>query len=192
MLTSTEKSLVRQIAKDFFVGKPVKIGIRAEGQRISNACFLLGCSLVGKTDVEALLHEMGHFSEREPEKLLKKPVNGWGFSHGKYWQIAGKCGFEPQTDAQVQREARVWGYQLSLHRYYGLNPDVRKMVDCAKYLPAFGIYEYKIPEIKDLGYTERENAALDILAKEVEEKSLTKFTFESFKENWELRAELLK
>lgn len=187
------KDLLKKVAREWFVGNPVKLSTGLEGQAISDISnhYLLGCVAGPEVHVSHLFHEMAHLAEREPEKLKEKPFGSWGFSLGKYWGILGKCGWEPQTDQQVQREARVWAYQLNLHRYYGLNAKPYNMISSAKYLPAFCHFERK--HVKNIGdYKKEEKIALSLLANQVDEMSRKDFTFEDFRVNWCKRMELLK
>lgn len=101
------KNLLKEVSKRFFLKNPVKIKQRFEGQGISGSGnYLLGCYAGPEMDISHLFHEMAHLAEREEKAILEKPFSGWGFSHGKYWEVAGQCGWEPQTEQQVLREGR--------------------------------------------------------------------------------------
>lgn len=182
--------LLERVKTEFFVGNPVSIDIQLEGQSLDdNGNYILGLRAGPVIDITHLFHEMGHLAEREISKLLKKPYSGWGYTHGKYWEIAGKSGYEALTDQAVQREARVWAYQLSLQKYYNLNISVESAVSSAVYLDAF-LY-YKIELVRNLHYSLQNVTRLKYLAAQVEELHQTTFTIDVFKSAWQERMELL-
>lgn len=190
-----DKSLLKDLAKRYFIGRPVKIARGVSGQQITpTGAYRLGCKAGPSLGIEHLFHEMGHLAEREPEKLLERPDGGWGFTWGKYWQIANSSGWEPQTEQSVLREARVWSFQLSLMREHGLNPKPREMVESAVFIPAFCYFKYK--RVSPDGpngpkrYDETENEAIDLLAQIVEENTRI-YTALKFEEDWNARLELL-
>ena len=186
------KTLLREIARRWIIGNPVKIGQNVSGQEITEGnCYLLGCVAGPDKSVEYLLHEMAHLSEREPSKLLEKPVSGWGFSQGKYWEVAGKCGWEPQTDQSVQREARVWAYQLSLMRELNREETAENLVSSAVYLPAFCYFKSPLRD-KSNSFSQNEAVAVKHLAAQVEKMAKSEFTFERWQEEWFARMELLR
>jgi hypothetical protein len=192
------KSLLRQVAKDFFVGNPVKFGIAVEGQKLTQkGLFYIGCR-AGPYDYEPsysidnLFHEMGHLAEREIDKLLQKPYDGWGFRHGRFWKVGHHSGYEFQTDQAVMRESRVWAYQLSLARHYGINVDPVEVVGSARYIDGFCFYKSRFKDRLDtLGYTEGEEEAIKILAEETE-KQTAEFSFDNFCKAWDIRMSKLK
>jgi hypothetical protein len=184
-----DKTLLKKIAKDLIIGNPIKIGQIVEGQQITeNNCYLLGCKAGPGTHVEYLLHEIAHLAEREIPKLLEFPQN-WGFYYGKFWEATTHMGYhsgwEPETDASVLREARVWGYQLSIMRHYQLPITSKELASSAVYLPAFCLYKYKRANVKE------DDAALEQLSKLIDENSKI-YTHAHFIEAWNTRMETLK
>jgi hypothetical protein len=187
------KSLLRHVAKRWIIGNPVKIRERFEGQGITEGnCYLLGCRAGPETSVEYLLHEMAHLSERELPKVLERPYASWGFSRGKYWEVYGQSGYEPQTDQSVMREARTWSFQLSLMRELGLEITAQELVESAVYLPAFCNFKFKaVPSWKDKSYRDSEQAAKEILAQKVEEETSI-YSFNEWEKRWFERMNALK
>ncbi len=194
------KTLAKQICKDWIIGNPVKICAWRDGQYITEkGKYGLGFSAGGPV-IDILLHEICHLAEREEDKLLEFPLTGWGFSHGQYWEIGHKSGYEPQTDQSVMREARVWAYQLNLHKKYGLNDDPLEMVGSATFLPAFCHFQFKFNKYayncRELGeerdYLATEKFALTKLANLVQDWSRNFYTLERFEFEWNKRMEMLK
>jgi len=151
---------------------------------------------------------MGHLADREVPKLVKRPYSGWGYSYGKYWELMGRSGYEPQTDQSVVREGNIWAFQYSLHKHYNLkiesefrdvelDPEhqVYELVSPAIYMGAFFIYASRFnpfPLPKDMSLKERDEFALHKLADYVMELEDTKFSFENFVMAWSERMEALK
>ena len=186
----TEKAVLKEISRRFFLNNPVKIARQFTGQGItaSNA-YKLGMRAGPDVSVNNLLHEMGHLAERPKHIILQRPHFNWGFTYGKYWQVGHHEGYEPQTDQQVQCEARVWSFQVSLMREFGIEVDVPDLVRSAVFLPALCHYKYEA-KIK-LPYNEREKYSLEALAAQVE-RDTDKYSYTVFCRNWQDRMNTLK
>lgn len=190
------KILLKQICGDWIIGNPVKVSTRISGQTLTkNGKYLLGTWAGPEQNASNLLHEICHLAEREEDKLLEFPLGGWGFSQGKYWEVGYHCGYEPTTDQQVMREARVWAYQLSLHKKYGLSDNPQEMVSSAIYLPAFCHFQFKFNKCsyncKEENHLASEEFALKKLANLVDDWSRNFYTVDRFEEEWNKRMELL-
>lgn len=196
------KSMEAELAvltNDFFQGHPVSLDMDLEGQSIDEqGNFILGGRAGPGVEVSNLVHEMAHLAEREIPKLLEKPNFAWGFSFGKYWEVFGQSGFEPQTDRSVLRERDVWAYQISICHHYGISletedeegeEEIYQVIKSAVYLPAFCLYARNL--YGHLDYKDREEKALRHLAAEVKELSETKFTFDRFCDEWYKRMKAL-
>jgi hypothetical protein len=193
---SIDKNALEVVQRDFFDGNPVTIDVGIEGQRLDRegGNYVLGCRAGPGIHISNLYHEMSHLAEREIAKLLEKPNRNWGYGWGQYWEIAGQSGFEYQTDQSVQREKRVWAYQLSIEKHYGIYtqnikndnaPPEVVLARIAPFLPAFPLYIGR-QGLKD------EKAAIQFLADEIRELSETAFTFKHFCDAWFERMKALK
>ena len=158
---NSTSSIAHQIYQLFFQSKYVKYKSCLSGQRCEGTQYILGPKAGPEASISNLLHEICHFAELEPKRLLQFPTYGWGLYPGKFWQIGTHWGYEPSTDQQVQREARVWAMQLSLERHFNLNDSPEQLVRSAIFLPAWCFYKRKI----DSGYSDKK--ALYYLAKHV-------------------------
>lgn len=178
MTRSFNHPLVAQVKRDFFpLDSPIQIDLSIEGQGIDDeGRYIIGPWAGPEPEMPNLFHEMGHFADREKDKLEEFPNLGWGYGQGKFWQIGTSWGYEPQTDQSVIREARCWAYQISLMRHYGLETDVSEVVASAVWLPAF--FLYKQPACKD------DKSRLSALAEEVNGLSQTTHSFDAFREAW--------
>lgn len=136
-------SIAHQIHKLFFHSKFVKYRIEVQGHKCEGTQYVLGGTAGPEASISNLLHEICHFAELEPKRLLKFPSYGWGLYQGKFWQIGTSWGHEPSTDQQVQREARVWAMQLSLERHFNINDSAQELVRSAVWLPAWCFYRRK-------------------------------------------------
>jgi hypothetical protein len=166
-------SVAYEIKRLFFQNNVVKYKSKMEGQECKERCFFLGSYAGPEKSIESLLHEVGHFAELEKERLAIFPTNGWGLKQGRFWQIGVHWGYEPCTDQQVLREARVWAFQLSAQRHFNLRSCAKELVSSAVYLPAWCLYKRKTVQTKP----HDEHEALDTLARHVD--GLTKnYTFE--------------
>jgi len=202
---SIDKLALEQIHRDFFDHNPIQIKVELEGQRLAeNGDFILGCRAGPSIHICNLYHEMAHFAERELAKIVARPPHNWGFEFGKYWEIAGQSGHEPQTDQSVKREMRCWAYQLSIENHYGihhvsewdedLSPS-QVLAQSAIYMPAFALYQNKVISQNErdiLGYSAAQKKAIEILAEEIRQLSENEFTFARFCEAWFERMEALK
>lgn len=176
-------SIAHKIKNLFFTNEILQMKNEMEGQKCVGQKYILGSKAGPSKNISNLLHEISHFAEREPKKLLEFPVNGWGFSYGKYWEIGSKFGYEPQTSQQVHREARVWAYQLNAQRHFNISDSPYDLVRCAVFLPAWCHYQWETSEKTDV-------AALNHLANYVEQLS-TKFTFQRLIEEFQIRIQYL-
>lgn len=195
--TPSDKKWLEILGKDFFAGNPVSFNIKLQGQGLdTQENFVLGCRAGPVIDASNLIHEMGHLAEREIPKLLERPGGGWGFTMGKHWRIGYQEGYEFQTDQSVQREKRVWAYQWSILKHYGIKESLRDLLRSARFLAAFDLYTHRIikehPELEKVTYGNRQNAILAHLRKEVLELSRTEFTFQRFCQEWQNRMMALK
>lgn len=188
-----DKSLLKEIAKRFFIGNPIKISQKRQGQTLNqNNCFVLGTWAGPEATIGNLFHEMGHLAEREVRQLKKRPIDGWGFKFGKPMSLAHHSWCEPQTDQQVMREARVWSFQLSLSREFGLKETALELCESAIYLPAFCHFQFKFRDKHaHLGYSEKEAAAVEELANIVEDGAKI-YTYDKFVKDWNHRMGKLK
>lgn len=160
-------SVSHQIYKLFFSNEFVLLDVGLEGQTCQENSYIIGSRTGPVKSISGLLHEICHFAELEPERLLKFPGMAWGLKQGKFWQVGHKWGYEPMTDQQVQREARVWAFQLSAEKYFGIGDSAQELVSSAKYLPAWCWYQQK--HSKNInGYQAKDKKALYYLAKHVE------------------------
>jgi hypothetical protein len=129
--------------KDYFFSSPVfKLKANFAGQTAENNTYFVGGKAGPSYSLSNLLHEICHFAELEKERLLKFPHNGWGFYPGKFWQIGMHWGYEQRTAQQVEREARVWAFQISAERYFNLNDSAEDLVSSATWLPAWCFYKF--------------------------------------------------
>mgnify|MGYP006339620387 CR=1 FL=1 len=179
-----DNSLLDKIIHDFFLGNTViQFDRSISGQKIKENKFVIG-PWAGHAEITNLFHEMCHFAERPIEKLQELPPFAWGFTFGKYWEIFGKSGYEPQTDQAVRTEQRVWAFQRSVQKHYGIEEDPYDTVSSATYIHAFTMFL--------LGQGKSNEEKLKILATETEIMSNNEFSFEKFKEDWNHRIEILK
>jgi len=158
-------SVAYKIKKLFFSNSVFKYK-RIEGQTCKDNIFYVGPKAGASCDLSNLCHEICHFAEREPPKLLKFPLTGWGLSSGKYWRIGARWGYEPSTDQQVLREARVWAFQYNLQKELDLSDDIRDLVESAVWLPAFCFWRYKGPDSTESGSIDRLKSYVEKLSKE--------------------------
>lgn len=181
---------MNEIEAMFFKPYPSVVGINkdVEGYKIENRKYILGLRAGPDSGISNLVHEMGHLAEREINKLVERSPYAWGYYMGKPWQVLNQSGVEPQNDKSVFREARVWAYQLSVLRHFGLMDEtVEEMVSPAVYLSAWWLYAKRVT---GASYS-KEKEAVRILAKYVAKLASTKFTFENFCINWKIRMKAL-
>jgi hypothetical protein len=192
-VNKVDKSLLKEISNRFFIGNPVKIAQKKSGQSLNErGCFVLGTWAGPEATIGNLFHEMGHLAEREVRQLKKRPMHSWGFKFGKRMNLAHQSWDEPQTDQQVMREARVWSYQLSLSREFGVKETALELCESAVYLPAFCHFEFKICEKNNITeYRDREKVAVEELANIVEDGAKI-YTYDKFVKDWNHRMQKLK
>ena len=153
------------------------------GQSFENHKFILGDRAGPSRDLSNLLHEICHFAEREIGKLKSHPTYGWGFYLGKYWQIGTRWGYEPTTDQQVQREARVWAFQLACQRQFNLNDSAFELIKSAVFLPAWCYFTSK--------YKFKEKKALYKLSCQVERMSRNRWNYQRLLDDFNERINAL-
>ena len=190
-LPEEEKIYLERIRQDYFSNPlhPIKIDVEVEGQFIDdNKNFLIGCIAGPSSSIENLIHEMAHFAEREPNKLLRRPRSSWGLNYGKQQVILGKVFNEPATAQGVKRELRVWAFQINIQKHYEIPVDPEELVESIVYVNSFCNYHLFKDREKDITYTEKERKAIAL--QEVLELTKT-FTYKQFKENWDHRINLL-
>jgi len=184
MKSEIDETVLSQVTGLFFKENgPIVFDRELEGQSINdNGQFVVGPWAGPQSDMSNLLHEIGHFGEREIDKLSLFPTSSWGFTFGKYWQIGTHSGYEPNTVKSVLREQRVWAYQLSLLRHFGIDDDPVDLVSAVIYLPAWCYYK---PDILD-------KSKIDALASETDKMSNELYTYEAFMDAWKLRVDYLQ
>lgn len=182
-----DKGLLSNVLSTFFNNTPVSVKPKIEGYKIINGEYVLGCMAGPSCDILNLFHEMGHLAEREIEKLILRPWMGWGYGQGRYWEVGNRFGFEPMTDQSVRREARIWAFQLSLQRHFGIEKTPYDTVSSVEFMDAFGIYAQN--EIKGINpyFTETKKQVIQHLANWVEKMSNEEYTFERFCTDWNER-----
>lgn len=187
-----DKPLLKRLMLDYFVRpkSPILAKVRVQGQRLNDdRKFVIGCFAGPRLSIENLIHEMGHFAEREIDKLRKRPHFAWGYSFGKFWRVGMQSGHEPYSAQSVHREIRVWAFQLNLHRHYGIKTDAAELAESAEFLPAFCNYRrYCDPEGAKL---RPKDECLAQVTKEIETLADTKFTLKAFNDAWNERIEVL-
>jgi hypothetical protein len=194
MLTITDeidKDVLARVEKALLpaTNSPIAFDLKVEGQRVNDQQnqFLIGPWAGPQADVSNLLHEAAHFAEREVDKLLLFPFSSWGFSYGKYWEIGTHSGYEPSTDQAVRREQRVWAYQLSTLRHFGIKETAFDLVSSVVYLSAWCFYQ---PFVNKSNYNDR--SKIRRLASETRIMSENEYTYEAFLDAWKLRVDRLR
>jgi hypothetical protein len=157
-------SLAKKI-KDTFFYSPSFCIKKMEGQSCEEKKYLVGAKAGPSCSFSNLFHEICHFAELEKQRIVKFPSSSWGLYPGKFWQINTSWGYEQSTDQQVQREARVWAYQLSVQKHFGLDDSAYNLVDSVVWLPAWCFYRFK------WGGAKHEKKAIYKLSKHVERLS---------------------
>lgn len=171
------------IKQDFFGDDcPIKIKWGLEGQRLIDGHITIGAKTGPEATVFGLTHEMAHFVELDIERILKKPVRNWDLRNGSSFVVGDRFVHMPITTQAIEREARVWAYEISLRKKYGLDFDVDYMVAGADFISAWDIYRARF---------DSNNAALSSLKEHVISLSDTTHTFEVFKEEWNRRVSVL-
>jgi hypothetical protein len=181
--------------KDAFLNNDVIVyDPKIEGQKTNDKNqYLVGPWAGPQADISNLLHEVCHFAEREIDKLKLFPSYAWGFSFGKYWELCGQSGYEPSTAQAVLREQRVWAYQLSMLREYGIDEDPEDLVKSVVYVPAWCYYKYPHKIEKDGKYeVVSDRTAIKFLAKETDIMSRNEYTYEAFCREFHLRVDRLQ
>lgn len=115
----SQKILLEKVLSLFPENSPIIYRDDMTGQSYENEKIVIGARASIFQDVSFLTHEMCHFTELELDRLLSLNCGGWGLSPGKYWQIGTSWGFEAFSDQGVQREKRVWAFQLALETHLG-------------------------------------------------------------------------
>ena len=180
-------SIAHQIKKLFFSNEFVSLDVSYEGQTCNENSYVLGSKTGPVTSISGLLHEVCHFAELEPQRLLKFPSGNWGLYPGKFWQFGQNWGYEQSTDQQVQREARVWAYQLSAEKHFGINHSAEQLVRSATWLPAWCYYKFQFKTSRFVSDSKR----LYYLAKHVERLS-KRNSFEKLLEDFDHRVKFLR
>ena len=177
---------LKKVKELFFANKQIKLSVGLEGQKCDGTTYIVGCKAGPSVDIQNLLHELCHFAELEKERLLLFPRTSWGLKFGKFWSFGQHWGYEPQTSEQVEREARVWAFQLSASKYFGLNANSHDYAKTAVWLPAFTIYE--------CGFTGKASdcKAIYKLSKHIERLSKNRFTFDKLIDDFNDRIKLLE
>ena len=177
--------LHKVLTRFFKPGGPIVYDEDLEGQTVyePTSQYVIGPWAGPQAEIENLLHEMCHFAEREVDKLLQFPFSSWGFSYGKYWEVLGRFGYEPQTDASVLREQRVWAYQISLQKHLGVEVDPYDLVSSAQYMNAWCYYQPFSLRTWDNEIKFRK------LSQDTMIMSQNEYTFEAFRDAWDYRIE---
>lgn len=176
--TTVSPEVKRKIFIDFFKDSPVRLDLKREGQSVDDGVVSIGPIAGPDSCWTNLIHEMAHLVEID---IARVNQYGWGLRYGKYWEMFGRSGHEPQTDQQVRREERVWAFQLNLQAEYGVHIDELEMVSSAVYLPAFCYVK--------IGINDQDR--LKIIADRVR-KNREEFTMEVFRYEWRRRMEYLR
>ncbi len=175
--------MIAKILKDTFFYSPVFNLEHMAGQYCSGNKYFVGGHAGPSKNISNLLHEIGHFAEREVEKLKLFPSNGWGFYPGKFWQIGTNWGHWQSTDEQVKRESRVWAFQLSAQIHLGLSDSPYELVSSADWLPAWCFFSAK--------HKHNTAKAKYYLAKTVE-RSMKNYTWDRLVEDFQYRIAALE
>lgn len=186
--------VVSQVEKEFIDEDIAGLDEVAEGYYVEDGRFIFGLMAGPLQCVTNVLHEMSHLVELEMDRLLKRPEFGWGLIHGKQVQVGGRTYNEMSTDQALMREARVWAYQLSLQRYYGIQTSALDTVSSARYIDTWYVYRNKVTsEEKASGvvHVQRDKIALGHYANMVESMSKSRYTVMRFKKEWKMRMDIL-
>ena len=149
-----------KIKADFFYDAPVLLDNDVQGQRVVDGKVIIGPRAGPESCYTNLVHEMAHLVEIDIDRINQ---HGWGLRYGKYWEIYGQSGYEPQTDQAVCREARVWALQLNLLQEYGVKIHATEIVSSAVYLSAFCYVKIR----KKSNQPENDKRRLEVVARKV-------------------------
>ena len=179
-----KSQILPKIKEIFFDPYPqVEIKENLEGQLVLGGTICLGLRAGGEIGESNLCHEMAHLAEIDRERVFSQ---GWGLKNGKPIDFGdGTIIYQRTTAQHIDREIRVWAYQLNLHRYFQIDEDASALASSAPYLPDTYLAFDRLPEIKSIqSNKQRNNVFADWVAREIEHQSEI-YTFERFCHQWQ-------
>ena len=102
-----------------------------EGAWVRDGRQTLGLKSGPSYDLDALLHEIGHFIEIDDARVC---VSGWGLVYGTVLGEGPTMIQDFQTCQGTKREVRVCVIQSVLREYFGLDPDVSRTLNSLQYV----------------------------------------------------------
>lgn len=180
-----DRKLLVKVKAELFDDRIIQVKEDMEGMRAENNTYFIGPWAGPQSHIINVFHEMAHFAER-PLKVLKTyPGIAWGFTFGQYWEVAGKSGYEPQTDQSVRCEQRCWAYQLSIQDHFQVPQSDLETISSAVYLGAWWFYQPFGERVS------KDSLKLQAFAQETRQMANTTHTWEKFIAAWNERIQAL-
>lgn len=160
---------------------PIQYDPKIQGQETEDGFVKIGPWAGPEADISNVLHEICHFVEIDEARMKD---SGWGLRYPTQ-EIFGQTFHEFSKPYHIERERRVWAYQLNLNEKYGIRENAYKLASGAVFLDGFN---YLIPEHR--GKTDKQ--AIKIFAKSIEKLAEEpKYSFDSFLKEFDRRKGLL-
>lgn len=184
LLTGKIKVEIPEKLKTLFKDSPIVVDADVCGNSIKkDGTLVLGLQCGPDQDLDALLHEMGHFVEIYENRMM---TYGWGLEYTSVVEVGGRLYEEPQTTRAIERECRVMAYQVHLKNYLGLPVDLD---DTVRSLQLMGDW-FLVPSGK-FRSTDKINKARWEWCKAKVLENMETLTLEKFFEIWYYRNDIL-
>jgi len=161
---------------------PIEYDPKLQGQTVFKKKIKIGPWAGPEATLSNVLHEISHFVEIDESRMVK---DGWGLKYPRPQHLLGQTFIEFQKPYHIERERRVWAFQLNLHHKFGIDEGVEDFADAAWFLDGFG---YMIEEHRGKTTTQQKMCFAKSIEKLAEE---TQYSFESFLSEFNRRKNLL-
>ena len=172
---------------DLFDGAVVQLNPGIEGQRIHKGVMYLGTRSGPVYTVDALLHEMCHFTEIDEARMFSQ---GWGFYRGVWQNFATSYSpgyYEYFGVKDVEREERVLAWQANVAEHLDVEYDFESNTSSLQHLPGFSNMT------TCLGAPRGKTGKINFIRERVMRlRKDPRFTATKFIEEWHRRNEILR
>jgi hypothetical protein len=185
---------IPECIQELYKDSVVRLNPNIEGQRIEKNVMYLGTRSGPSSNIDALLHEMCHFTEIDEPRMF---TEGWGFYYGKWFEHITRYSpgfYEYFGTKDIEREERVVAWQANAAEYLGIKHDLKGYINSFQFLPGFSNLSSQSFKGKVGGERYTKEKRINFIRKRITalRKEEPRFSGENFINEWYRRNNILR
>lgn len=158
----------------------ININENITGQKVGENCVILGCRVGNEITEQGFIHEFSHLVEIDVERVI---MHNWGLYMKNTEFFNGQIFCNPISSQASMREIRVFAYQHSINKEFGIQDDLIHSAKSLDFMPDW-IFMTKKEEEDRKKYLRISEMIADLSERE--------FTIEKFEKELKIRKKFIE